>query len=82
MSARGLWIDIGKRAGVTAGLLGVLCVLAELCFLFPEVLVSHDALGFYRAVGVPSRHPQRTKRAWALSERCYARRRPTGSPGA
>ena len=46
---RALWIDIGKRAGVTSGLLGVLCVLAELCFLFPEVLVSRDALAFYRA---------------------------------
>ena len=40
-------IDLGKRAGVTAGLLGVLCVLAELCFLFPDVLVSHDARPFY-----------------------------------
>jgi hypothetical protein len=40
-------IDIGDRAGVTAGLLGVLCVLAELCFLFPNFLVSNDARGFY-----------------------------------
>ncbi len=40
-------IDIGKRAGVTAGLLGVLCIFAELCFLFPHVLVTNDARGFY-----------------------------------
>ncbi len=39
--------DLGKRAGVTAGLLGVLCVLAEFCFLFPHVLVTNDARGFY-----------------------------------
>jgi hypothetical protein len=39
--------DLGKRAGVTAGLLGVLCVLAELCFLFPHVLVSNDMRGTY-----------------------------------
>lgn len=40
-------IDIGKRAGVTAGLLGVLCILAELCFLFPNILVSNDARPHY-----------------------------------
>jgi sterol desaturase/sphingolipid hydroxylase (fatty acid hydroxylase superfamily) len=40
-------IDVGKRAGVVAGLLGVLCVLAELCFLFPDVLVARDARPFY-----------------------------------
>jgi sterol desaturase/sphingolipid hydroxylase (fatty acid hydroxylase superfamily) len=42
-------VDLGKRAGVTAGLLGVLCVLAEFCFLLPELLVSRDGLSFYRA---------------------------------
>ncbi len=35
-------IDLGKRAGVTGGLLGVLCVLASLCFNFPDYLVSPD----------------------------------------
>jgi sterol desaturase/sphingolipid hydroxylase (fatty acid hydroxylase superfamily) len=46
---RRLRIDIGKRAGVTSGLLGVLCVLAEFCFLFPDLLVTRDALPFYKA---------------------------------
>jgi sterol desaturase/sphingolipid hydroxylase (fatty acid hydroxylase superfamily) len=41
--------ELGKRAGVTAGALGMLCVLAEFCFLFPDVLVTPDALPFYRA---------------------------------
>ncbi|NRD51658.1 sterol desaturase family protein [Corallococcus exiguus] len=40
-------IDLGKRAGVTGGLLGVLCVVAEFCFLFPHVLVSNDGRAFY-----------------------------------
>lgn len=40
---------IGKRAGLTAGLLGMLCVLAELCFLVPDVLVTRDALPVYLA---------------------------------
>ena len=40
-------IRIGKRAGVTAGFLGVLCVLTEFCFLFPEQLVSHDLRAVY-----------------------------------
>jgi sterol desaturase/sphingolipid hydroxylase (fatty acid hydroxylase superfamily) len=39
--------DIGKRAGVIGGLLGVLCVLAEFCFLFPDMLVSSEARGLY-----------------------------------
>jgi len=38
---------IGKRAGLTSDLLGVLCVLAELCFLLPDLLVTRDALPFY-----------------------------------
>ena len=41
--------DLGKRAGVASGALGMLCVLAEFCFLFPETLVTPDALPFYRA---------------------------------
>ena len=41
--------SIGKRAGVAAGVLGALCVLAEFCFIFPELLVTRDALPFYRA---------------------------------
>ncbi len=48
MTRAGL-IDAGKRAGVTSGLLGVLCVLAELCFLLPDLLVTKDALPFYKA---------------------------------
>jgi len=27
----------------------VLCVLAEFCFLFPDLLVTKDALPFYKA---------------------------------
>jgi sterol desaturase/sphingolipid hydroxylase (fatty acid hydroxylase superfamily) len=42
-------IRFGKRAGAASGLLGILCVLAEFCFLFPELLVTPDALPFYRA---------------------------------
>lgn len=42
-------INLGKRAGVASGLLGALCVLGELCFLLPDVLVTKDALPFYRA---------------------------------
>ena len=41
--------NLGKRAGVTSGLLGVLCVLAELCFLLPDLLVTREALPFYKA---------------------------------
>jgi hypothetical protein len=40
---------IGKRAGVAAGLLGTLCVLSELCFLLPDLLVTKDALPMYIA---------------------------------
>lgn len=38
---------IGKRAGLTAGVLGMLCVLGELCFIFPDLLVTKDALPIY-----------------------------------
>ena len=41
--------DLGKRAGVVSGLLGILCVLGEFCFLLPDLLVTRDALPFYRA---------------------------------
>jgi len=41
-------VDLGKRAGVTSGVLGALCVLGELCFLFPHLLVSQDAMPMYR----------------------------------
>jgi sterol desaturase/sphingolipid hydroxylase (fatty acid hydroxylase superfamily) len=41
-------IDAGKRAGVAAGLLGVLAVLAEFCFLFPDLLVSRDLRPTYQ----------------------------------
>ena len=46
---RSLRIDLGKRAGVASGLLGVLCVLAEFCFLFPDLLVTREALPLYKA---------------------------------
>ena len=38
---------IGKRAGLISGLLGMLCVLGELCFLLPDMLVTRDALPVY-----------------------------------
>lgn len=38
---------IGKRAGLTSGLIGMLCVLGALCFLFPELLVTRDARPVY-----------------------------------
>lgn len=40
---------IGRRAGLAAGLLGMLCVLGELCFLLPDLLVTRDALPIYKA---------------------------------
>ncbi len=42
-------INLGKRAGVASGLLGILCILAELCFLLPDLLVTRDALPMYKA---------------------------------
>ncbi|HYO76106.1 MAG TPA: sterol desaturase family protein [Thermoanaerobaculia bacterium] len=42
-------IAFAKRAGVTSGVLGALCVLAELCFRFPHLLVTNDARAFYVA---------------------------------
>jgi sterol desaturase/sphingolipid hydroxylase (fatty acid hydroxylase superfamily) len=47
MPARSRLIDLGKRAGVSAGFLGALAVLAELCFRFPDVLVSKDLRPMY-----------------------------------
>ena len=38
---------LGRRAGLVSGLLGMLCVLAELCFLLPDLLVTRDALPMY-----------------------------------
>ena len=38
---------LGQRACVASGLLGMLCVLAELCFLLPDLLVTRDALPLY-----------------------------------
>jgi sterol desaturase/sphingolipid hydroxylase (fatty acid hydroxylase superfamily) len=49
LSGRALRIQLGKRAAVASGLLGALCVLAELCFLLPDLLVTRDALPFYKA---------------------------------
>ncbi|HEX7043784.1 MAG TPA: sterol desaturase family protein [Burkholderiales bacterium] len=43
-----LRLAVGKRAGLAAGLLGMLCVLAEFCFLFPDVLVTKEALPVYK----------------------------------
>ena len=42
-----LRIVIGKRAGLSSGLLGTLCVIGEFCFLFPDLLVTKDALPVY-----------------------------------
>jgi sterol desaturase/sphingolipid hydroxylase (fatty acid hydroxylase superfamily) len=41
--------NLGKRAGVASGLIGVLCVLAEFCFLLPDLFVTKDALPVYAA---------------------------------
>ena len=49
MLSRRRRIDLGKRAGVTAGLFGLLAVLAQLCFLFPDLLVSRDLRPVYAA---------------------------------
>ena len=38
---------IGKRAGLVSGFLGMLCVLGELCFLLPDLLVTREALPVY-----------------------------------
>jgi sterol desaturase/sphingolipid hydroxylase (fatty acid hydroxylase superfamily) len=40
-------INLGKRAAVASVALGGLCVLGQLCFLFPDVLVTKDARPFY-----------------------------------
>lgn len=40
---------IGRRAGLSSALLGALCIVAELCFLLPDLLVTRDALPFYKA---------------------------------
>jgi sterol desaturase/sphingolipid hydroxylase (fatty acid hydroxylase superfamily) len=40
---------VGKRAALCSALLGGLCVIAELCFLFPDLLVTRDALPLYKA---------------------------------
>jgi hypothetical protein len=45
----GLRTAVGRRAGVASGLLGMLCVLGELCFLLPDLLVTRDALPVYQA---------------------------------
>jgi sterol desaturase/sphingolipid hydroxylase (fatty acid hydroxylase superfamily) len=42
-------IATGKRAAIASGVLGTLCVLAELCFLLPDLLVTKDALPLYQA---------------------------------
>jgi sterol desaturase/sphingolipid hydroxylase (fatty acid hydroxylase superfamily) len=45
----GLRQAVGRRACVSSGLLGMLCVLGALCFLLPQWLVTRDALPFYSA---------------------------------
>jgi len=40
---------IARRAGLVSGFLGMLCVLGELCFLLPDLLVTRDALPMYAA---------------------------------
>ena len=42
---------IAKSAGIVGGFLGICCVLAELCFLFPDLLVSRDLRPMYAAKG-------------------------------
>ena len=42
-------IAIARRAGLVSGLLGMLCVLGEFCFLLPDLLVTRDALPMYQA---------------------------------
>ncbi|MFN0304251.1 MAG: hypothetical protein ACKVQU_28285 [Burkholderiales bacterium] len=43
-----LRVAIGKRAGLASMLIGAMCVLAELCFLLPDLLVTKDALPMYK----------------------------------
>jgi sterol desaturase/sphingolipid hydroxylase (fatty acid hydroxylase superfamily) len=38
---------LARRAGLVSGFLGMLCVLGELCFLLPDLLVTRDALPMY-----------------------------------
>ena len=38
---------LSQRLGVASGLLGMLCVLGQLCFLLPDLLVTRDALPLY-----------------------------------
>ena len=40
---------LARGLGAVAGVLGGLCILAELCFLFPHILVYADARPFYAA---------------------------------
>jgi sterol desaturase/sphingolipid hydroxylase (fatty acid hydroxylase superfamily) len=40
-------ITLGKRAGLSSGFLGILCVLGEFCFLLPDLLVTKEALPLY-----------------------------------
>ena len=42
-------IMLGKYTGMGGGFLGVLCVLGEFCFLFPDWLVSQQARPFYHS---------------------------------
>ncbi|HEX7707836.1 MAG TPA: sterol desaturase family protein [Thermoanaerobaculia bacterium] len=42
-------VRFGRGAGTASAVLGVLCVLAELCFLFPHHLVYNEARPFYVA---------------------------------
>jgi sterol desaturase/sphingolipid hydroxylase (fatty acid hydroxylase superfamily) len=47
--SRELRSAIGKRVGLSSGVLGMLCVLGELCFLLPDLLVTREAMPFYAA---------------------------------
>jgi len=44
-----LLIAAGKRAALSSALLGALCIVAELCFLLPDLLVTRDTLPLYKA---------------------------------
>lgn len=48
-SAKQKWRGLAKTGGVLGTALGALCVLTELCFLFPDILVSKDLLPVYAA---------------------------------
>ena len=49
VSAASLRSLIGRRAAFFSAMIGMLCVLAELCFLLPDLFVTPEALPHYVA---------------------------------